>query len=50
MDLHSAGNEDINNKQDKDVKYILHSTGPAMNIFSHFRKSEIGMHLTIGRA
>ena len=44
---HSAGNEEIDNKHDKDVKYILYSISPTINIFSHFVKPEIGMHLVV---
>lgn len=47
MDLHSAGNEDMDNKWDKDVKYILYSISPTMNVFSNFMRSEIGMHLLV---
>lgn len=36
MDLHLAGNEDRDNKQDKDVKYILYSISATVNIFFTF--------------
>lgn len=47
MGLYSGGGGEIDNKQNKEVKYILYSINPTMNIFSHFKKHESGRHLLV---